>query len=265
MIYGTRSHGVVALLSGSQQLLAVGGGQPTRTAEILDTSVATPKWRSTGSLNFARQLANTVVLPDGQVLIVGGGAAFKYTSPVKVPELYNPSTGAWTAMAAHQAGRMYHATALLLPDGRVLSAGQDNGSLARYGEIFSPPYLFRGARPTISSSPATATRGGQLQFTSAQAASVIRVVLIRPGSNTHEIDNEQRSVPLPFTVSGTTIDRTSPRQQQPDPAARLLHAVRGQQQRRSIRRAVDPRDLSRGRHGLSLRRAWPSACRSVSA
>ena len=100
---------------------------------------------------------------------------------------------------------MYHATALLLPDGRVLSAGQDKGSLARYGEIFSPPYLFRGARPTISNSPDTATRGAQFQFTSAQAASVIRVVLIRPGSNTHEIDNEQRSVPLSFTVSGTTI------------------------------------------------------------
>lgn len=210
MIYGKRSHGAVALLSGSQQLLAVGGGQPTRTAEILDTSQATPRWRSTGSMNFARMLANTVVLPDGKVLIVGGGAAFKYTSPVKVPEMYDPSTQTWTAMAAQQAGRMYHATALLLPDGRVLSAGQDSGSLARYGEIYSPPYLFRGPRPTISNSPATVSRGGQLQFTSAEAAQLTRVVLIRSGSNTHEIDGDQRSVPLTFTVTGSTVTATVP-------------------------------------------------------
>ena len=210
MLYGKRSHGAVALLSGSQQLLTAGGGSPTRTAEILVISQATPRWRSTGSLSFARMLANTVVLPDGQVLIVGGGAAFKYTSPVKVPELYNPSTQTWTPMARQQASRMYHATALLLPDGRVLSAGQDSGGLARYGEIFSPPYLFRGSRPTISSSPATVSTGGQLQFTSPEAAHITRVVLIRGASNTHEIDSDQRSVPLSFSVAGTTITAQVP-------------------------------------------------------
>jgi Domain of unknown function (DUF1929)/Galactose oxidase, central domain len=210
MISGKRSHGAVALLAGSQQLLTAGGGAPTRTAEVLDLSQASPRWRSTGSLIYARMLANNVVLPDGQVLILGGGAAFKYTRPVKVPELYNPATGIWTAMAPHQASRMYHATALLLPDGRVLCAGQDNGSLARYGEIYSPPYLFRGARPTISSSPDTVALGGQLQFTSPEAANLSRVVLIRPGSNTHEIDSDQRSVPLTFAASGTTVTATLP-------------------------------------------------------
>jgi hypothetical protein len=210
MIYGKRSHGAVALLSGSQKLLTAGGGSPTRTAEILDTSAASPRWVSTGQLTYARMLANTVVLPDGKVLIIGGGAAFKYTRPVKIPELYDPATGAWTAMAAHQASRMYHATALLLPDGRVLCAGQDNGSLSRYGEIFSPPYLFRGARPSIGGSPATVARGGQLQFTSPNAAALSQVVLIRPGSNTHEIDSDQRAVPLAFTVSGTTVTAQVP-------------------------------------------------------
>jgi Galactose oxidase-like, Early set domain/Glyoxal oxidase N-terminus/Kelch motif len=210
MIYGKRSHGAVALLPGGMQIVTAGGGAPTRTAELLDMSQATPRWRSTGSLTYARMLSNTVVLPDGQVLIIGGGAAFKYTQPVKIPELYNPATGTWTAMAAHQASRMYHATALLLPDGRVLCAGQDNGSLARYGEIFSPPYLFRGARPTITNSPATVALGGQLQFTSPDAAALTRVVLIRPGSNTHEIDTNQRSVPLTFTVSGTTVTAQVP-------------------------------------------------------
>jgi Domain of unknown function (DUF1929)/Kelch motif len=205
MVYGKRSHGAVALLPGSQQVLTAGGGSPTRTAELLDLSQALPRWRSTGSLNFARMLANTVVLPDGKVLILGGGAAFKYTNPVKVPELYDPSTQTWAPMAPQQGGRMYHATALLLPDGRVLSAGQDSGGLARYGEIFSPPYLFRGARPTLSGTPATVARGALLQVTSPQASSIAGVVLIRGGSNTHETDSDQRSQPLAFTTSGTTI------------------------------------------------------------
>ena len=210
MIYGQRSHGVAALLSGSQIVLTAGGGSPTRTAEVLDTSQASPRWRSTGSLTYARMLANTVVLPDGQVLILGGGAAFKSVGPVKIPELYNPTTGVWTPMAAHQGSRMYHATALLLPDARVLLAGQDSGPLARHGEIFSPPYLFRGARPTISTSPATVALGGQFTFTSPQASDLTRVVLIRGGSNTHEIDSDQRSVPLTFTTSGTTVTARVP-------------------------------------------------------
>ena len=129
---------------------------------------------------------------------------------MKAPELYNPVTGTWTAMAAQQGSRMYHSTALLLPDGRVLSCGQDSGPLARYGEIFSPPYLFRGARPTITSSPATASTGGLLGFSSAQAASISRVVLVRPASMTHEIDSDQRSVPLTFSASGTQVTAQLP-------------------------------------------------------
>ncbi|MCY7395439.1 MAG: DUF1929 domain-containing protein [Nocardioides sp.] len=210
MVYGSRSRGATALLEGAGTVLTAGGGAPTRTAEVLDTSQATPRWRSTGSLTYARVLSNTVVLPDGQVLIIGGGQAFKYTNPVKVPELWNPSTGIWSPMAPHQASRMYHATALLLPDGRVLCAGQDNGPLARFAEIFSPPYLFRGARPTIVDPPASVTRGGQLRFTSAEAVSVAKVVLIRSGSNTHEINTDQRSVPLVFAVSGTTVTADVP-------------------------------------------------------
>jgi hypothetical protein len=209
MTYSKRTYGVVALLSGSQQILSAGGGSPTPTAERLDLSQAYPRWRSTGSMNFARMLANTVVLPDGKVLMLGGGAAFKYTSPVKVPEMYDPSTQTWAPMAPQQGGRMYHATALLLPDGRVLSAGQDSGGLARYGEIFSPPYLFRGSRPTISA-PASATRGALLQLTSPEASSITRVVLVRGGSNTHQIDSDQRSQPLAFTRSGTTVTAQVP-------------------------------------------------------
>jgi hypothetical protein len=213
MLQGSRTRGTVALLPGAQKVLTAGGGangSPTATAEILDTSQATPKWRWTAPLTYARLLANSVVLPDGRVFVVGGGAAFKYTDPVFVPELFDPTAETWTLMAPHQAARMYHSTALLLPDARVLCAGQDSGSLQRYGEIFSPPYLFRGPRPSIADAPTTVGHGGSLQFTCPEAADLTTVVLIRPGSCTHEINTDERSVPLTFTVSGTTVTADVP-------------------------------------------------------
>jgi galactose oxidase len=215
MLYGARQRGNSVLLPGADQVLAVGGhwtntAPPTGTAEILDTSAATPKWRFTGSLNYPRLDANTVVLPDGQVLIVGGGAQQKYVNPVKIPEIYNPTTEMWTALAPQQASRMYHSTALLLPDGRVLSAGQDNGPLATFGEVFSPPYLFRGPRPSVSSAPTATGYGQQLRITSPDAADIASVTLIKAGSVTHEIDTDQRSVPLNFTATGDIITAQSP-------------------------------------------------------
>jgi hypothetical protein len=213
LLFGSRSRGTVALLPGAMKVITAGGGangNPTKTAEILDISQATPKWRYTAPMTFARLLANSVVLPNGQVFVVGGGRLFKYTDPVFVPELFDPATETWSLMAPHQAGRMYHSTALLLPDGRVLCAGQDSGSLQKYGEIFSPPYLFHGPRPTISGAPSSVSHGGTLQFTSPEAADLATVVLIRPGSCTHEINTDQRSVSLSFTVSGTTVTATAP-------------------------------------------------------
>ncbi len=211
---GGRGHGNAVLLPGATSVLAVGGqrstGEVTGSAEILDLTAATPKWLVTGSLNFPRQLAQTVNLPDGTVLILGGGATFKYGGPVKTPELYDPTSRSWTAMAPQQAGRMYHATATLLPDGRVLSAGQDSGTFAKFGEIFSPPYLFKGARPVITAAPSTATRGTSLEITTPDAATIKRVTLIRSAASTHQVDTQQRDVPLAFTASSTGVTATVP-------------------------------------------------------
>jgi hypothetical protein len=214
-LFGTRIYGSSALLPGGRRVLVVGGqtgstAPPTGTAEILDTSAASPAWRYTGSLTHPRLLANLVTLPDGKLIIIGGGAAMRYTNPVKVPEMYDPAAGTWTPMAAQQAGRMYHATAALLPDGRVLSAGQDNGSLANYGEIFSPPYLFKGARPTITAAPTAVGYGQTLTITTPDAGNISSVTVIRAASVTHQIDTDQRSVPLTFTSSGGSLAAKSP-------------------------------------------------------
>jgi hypothetical protein len=213
MLFGTRQAGGVVLLSGGDRVLTFGGrpntsGGPTVTSEILNLT-GTPRWQSTGSLNHARVHANGVVLPDGTVLAVGGGQSSTRTGPQRIAELYDPATGRWTDMAAQVASRMYHSTALLLPDARVFSGGQQ-GTHARTVELFSPPYLFRGPRPVISSAGTTVARGGSLSVSSAQAASIRRVALVKPGAVTHQVNTDQRHLLLTFTTSGSTLTARLP-------------------------------------------------------
>ncbi len=181
------------------RVMVIGGfpepGSPTGSAEIIDLSSSTPAWTVTRSMGFARYQHDAVVLPDGKILVVGGKSNTSSSSPkaVFVPETYDPSTGNWTSLAPHQVPRMYHSTALLLPDGRVLAAGGDRQAS---GEIYSPPYLFRGTRPTISDAPAAIAYGKpfRLGFTSTTTANT--VVLIRLSSVTHSINMGQRYVRL---------------------------------------------------------------------
>jgi galactose oxidase len=113
-------------------------------------------------------------------------------------------------MAAQATPRIYHATTVLLPDGRVLSAGMDNGSYQFTGEIFSPPYLFKGPRPTITSAPSSLGYNQAFQIATPDAGDVQRVALMKPGSATHSIDSEQRYVDLSFTAGDGDISATSP-------------------------------------------------------
>src|SRR4029434_2822510 len=93
----------------------------------------------------------------------------------RTAELWNASTESWTTMAAEHDPRMYHSTAILLPDARVLIAGggKDPEAVAinaRRAEISSPPYLFRGARPTITSAPSSGTYGQSITVQTPDAA-----------------------------------------------------------------------------------------------
>src|SRR5260370_21079087 len=105
--------------------------------------------------NAGRHL-NRPLLPDGKVLATGGSNGFVFDNSsfqVYPAEMWDPATGSWSTMASISVYRGYHSTALLLPDGRLLSAGgEQTGASA---EIYSPPYLFKGARPSITSAPST--------------------------------------------------------------------------------------------------------------
>jgi hypothetical protein len=213
---GARNNGNAVILPGLNKVMALGGRNSTTgvtaTAEIIDLSVAKPKWRFTGSMTHKRHHANAVLLADGSVLAVGGGEGGAYDAPVKQAELFDPVTETWSVMAPQTADRIYHSTALLLPDGRVLSAGSDGpkNALSQTAEIFSPPYLFKGTRPTIATVPSSVRYGQTFTIATPEAADITRVALVKPGSVTHSTDFSQRYVDLQFTKGLGTLTATSP-------------------------------------------------------
>jgi hypothetical protein len=190
--------------------------------------------RMTGNLHHARWFPSGVLLPDGKVLAAGGADKDGTIDPgsevaVHTAELYDPTTGQWTEVATHRRDRTYHSSALLLPDMRVLLGGHAPTG-AHYGgankdqgqpfanndsdpsfEIFSPPYLFRGARPAITRVQAGIAYGERFAIESPQAGEIESVVLLKTPSPQHTIDNSQRSLRLNFTkAGGRTLQAVAP-------------------------------------------------------
>jgi len=190
------------------KIMYIGGGEenvgngPTKEVEFLEfdqkNPQAVPKWTKSPSSNLkvGRRQSNATVLPDGTVLVTGGtnGSGFNDLTPgapVHRPELWDPTTKKWTDMADESVDRCYHSIALLLPDGKVLSAGggeydgagpKDNMTNA---QLFSPPYLFKGPRPTIASAPSEIVYGENFTVTLGSADPIAKVSWVRLGSVTH--------------------------------------------------------------------------------
>src|SRR5213079_49902 len=134
---------------------------------VINLNGAKPTVTPTGSMAYGRRQNNLTVLADGTVLATGGNSSgaslVDLNAGVYAAELWNPATGRWTTLSSMQVTRQYHSTALLLPDGRVMSAGggvcntcDQVGYLAKNAEVFSPPYLFAAdgtlaPRPVIDS------------------------------------------------------------------------------------------------------------------
>ena len=198
------------------KILYAGGGRTTNTAEIIDLNQASPTWQNTGSMAFARRHFNVTILADGKVLATDGVAGTSFndlTQPVLPAELWDPATGVWTTMASSSIPRGYHSTAILLPDGTVLQSGGGNGGGAtnqKNAEIYSPPYLFAGDRPTITSAPETAAYGSRFSVTTPDAAAITKISLIRLGTTTHSFNMNQRYQTLDFVADAGALTVTAP-------------------------------------------------------
>ncbi len=213
--YGNRAYGA-AVMYEDGKILYVGGGRTTNTAEIVDLNAATPTWQWTGSMAFARRNLNATVLPTGEVLVTGGSSALAFNDvaqAIRAAEIWNPATGVWRTVASNAVSRTYHSTTLLLPDGRVLHTGSGEGSGMpdeRNAEIYSPPYLFLGPRPSITDAPSEIAYGSSFAVQTAEAAEIGKVSLIRLGSVTHAFDMNQRFQSLRFTRGAGSLSISAP-------------------------------------------------------
>ncbi len=207
-----RWQGTAVLLPGpDDRVLLLGGYQndvASAAVDIIDLSGPEATGTAGPSLNHGRAHADALILPDQSVLVMGGGQDGLYESPVNTPELLLPGADAWLELPPHAYPRMYHATTVLLRDGRVLVAGQDSGDSAFWTEIYNPPYLYRGERPTIAKAPGLAVWGGSIDITTPDAASIDSVVLVKLSSVTHSVNFEQRLVDLAFTSGDESLTAT---------------------------------------------------------
>ena len=244
-IFGGRDYGTAVMYDAGKILLVGGNNTPTRTAEVIDLNAgAGAAWRSVGSMAIGRRQLNATLLADGKVLVTGGTNATGFnTAPtdsrVLAAELWDPATEQWTSLARMTHQRLYHSTALLLPDARVLSVG--SGQPAASGltddytaEIFSPPYLFRpdgtpATRPVITGAPTSVAYGQSFTVQTPDAASITKVTWIRLASVTHSFNQNQRMNNLSFSASGgSSLSVTAPSDgRQAPPGHYMLFLVNG--------------------------------------
>jgi hypothetical protein len=181
-------------------------------------------WIAKHNMARARDKPNAVILPTGQILLVGGGD--QSGAPVLQPEIYDPGIDAntpGTTLLGANGNRPhgYHATTLLLADGRIMIAGGEDYSgyaSSRYTiEYYSPRYLTNPAfaAPLITSAAGQTYNLNEPQGSSEHfdvvvtlpAGSFDRAVLIRPGAVTHHSDNDQRYIEL--SLLGDVANGTS--------------------------------------------------------
>ncbi|PKI77407.1 hypothetical protein CRG98_002180 [Punica granatum] len=191
-----------------------------------------PQW-IVETMPQARVMSDMLLLPNGNVVIINGGAAgtagWEYgRNPVLNPIIYrpdNPVGARFETQNPSSIPRMYHSTAILLRDGRVLVGGSNPNIYYNFTgvlfptelslEAFSPPYLDAQSstlRPKIlSPSSQTKIALGQrftVQFTLAAAlnGSTVAVTMVAPSFTTHSFSMNQRLL----VIGGSNVAAAGP-------------------------------------------------------
>ncbi|WP_328881423.1 kelch motif-containing protein [Streptomyces sp. NBC_00299] len=206
-----------------EKYMVIGGGgvgeskEASEKTRLIDLQADSPKFADGPSLEKGTRYPQASVLPDDTVLVSGGSEDYRGRgdSNILQAHLYRPGATEFDRVADPLVGRNYHSGSILLPDGRVMFFGSDSlyadkantkpGKFEQRIEIYTPPYLYRDAQPSLSGGPQTIKRGGTGTFTSQHASSIENVRLMRPSASTHVTDVDQRSVKLDFKKSGDKI------------------------------------------------------------
>jgi hypothetical protein len=205
------------------RVLLVGGGTSTdaatNIAQIFDFNPAVPEQSgyrepNGGRQGFARFMSDAVLLADGTVLVCAGsaeGGADHSHGAVLDAEIFDPvaETFRTTARINHQ--RMYHASAVLLPSGRVALAGHtehwnpDHVFEDKSIDVYTPDYLIGRVRPRLTSVAERLAYGELAEIVTPDAAKVVRVAFVRASTVTHSNNMDQRWVGL--TIVSRAADR----------------------------------------------------------
>lgn len=229
---GVRTYGSSVLLpltpanNYAPKVIIFGGGNPaTASTEIIDLSVSAPAWTKGPDMSAPRIEMNATILPNGQVLTVGGSINDEDTSTASLnADLYDPIANTMSSAGANAVPRLYHSVSLLLPDATVWVAGGNptRGTFEPSVEIYSPAYLFNpdgtpATRPTITTvTPSvigySPNPGSPITFQvqTPDAANIAAVVLMKDGAVTHAFDMDQRQVGLAFTAGAGALTVTEP-------------------------------------------------------
>ncbi|WP_146203417.1 Ig-like domain-containing protein [Leucothrix pacifica] len=208
------------------KLLVAGGAisgnnqASTNKAMIIDINGPSPTITPIEPMAHARKFQNGVMLPNGEVLVVGGntsGVKFSDAGSVLAPEIWNPDTQQWRTIASMATPRNYHSIALLLADGRVLVGGSGLcGGCAtnhRDAEVLSPPYLFNNDgsladRPSITNAPDVIKYGQP--FTLQSDADISKFSLIKMSATTHAVNTDLRFLTVDFQQAGAGLYQLTP-------------------------------------------------------
>ena len=227
------------------KILKVGGGKAYDTADgsgrvqTIDIRTDNAIVTEQAGLKFPRTMHQSIVLPTGEVVVVGGVGSIDLSTGLDrdnfarlKPESWNPSTNTWTSLAAMVTPRSYHSTAILMSDGRILAGG---GGLCDCDfnhpdvELFSPPYLYvdgtntLATRPVITSAPRTANYEETVNIRS--DSEIASFALVRLSSVTHSINNEQRRIPVTFSGSNNNYNVKIPSRNHTPPGNYMLFAI----------------------------------------
>jgi hypothetical protein len=209
------------------RVIRIGGavvpGEPINQVRLLDMTQQNPGYVVASPMYYPRRRADAVLLPDGTVMVSGGAIASQEDSDcaVHAPEIWDPDTQIFTTVASQALPRMYHSTSVLMPDGRVLTGGGEGGG-GPTAEIYSPAYLFKGPRPTVTSAPQAADYSSAFQVVTPDALDIVSVAALRPAAITHNFDQNQRYLPLEFVADSDSITITAPPAEETPPGDYML-------------------------------------------
>jgi hypothetical protein len=201
-----------------QNLMVMGGGWPaTATTNVIDLDATTPAFKAGPPMTAAKGYVSCVNLPDGTMFEANGGSDNLIAAASRNTGLLTSLTGTWQAMSPLPTGehRLYHSLLFLLDDGRVVSiASNPKDGVTKQSRshlVYSPPYLSKGTRPTITNHPTEVAYGGSYSIGSTAGAgrTVTRITVTTAPSATHSTDLNQRYLSLPVTNGTITFPTSS--------------------------------------------------------